>query len=346
MRDNQQILAAMGDRARGVEPPAAPPPDTAATATPPQPAPAPAQPAPEKPTAAEQANAAAAPKTEGDAQSSAPYKVKVKVGGEERELNESQIAGVYNRYRDLNRKHAEEVAPLEDVLSVAREIQNAAKQAGHDLDGRKVAELMMRSVRQMVQNPQMGAEKHPNRRDENLPADDEMRRWEDENGVTLPPGFRDMNRNMQQLMMQNQQLAGALREVLQRAGTVNDGAKQLATQATQQAASAAQQRVVNNLERAQRQYGLPDEDEEAFWMFASERGYVPEDFIDARLTNNVVQDFVNSKQSGELNRLREVAQRRMAFTGSPGGAAGSGQPNAASPNQAFIERLGQKARAQ
>ena len=54
---------------------------------------------------------------------------------------------------------------------------------------------------------------------------------------------------------------------------------------------------------------------EDFQVFANERGYTQEDFLDPQLRLRVMNDFKNSVHSGEMERLRDISKRRQAFTG-------------------------------
>ena len=70
---------------------------------------APPQPAPPKDaptTPQEEANEVAYPQTEGDRQAEDAVMYSIKFGDEERRLSPQQIAGTYDRYRDLNHKQA------------------------------------------------------------------------------------------------------------------------------------------------------------------------------------------------------------------------------------------------
>jgi hypothetical protein len=59
-------------------------------------------------------------------------------------------------------------------------------------------------------------------------------------------------------------------------------------------------------------------------QFASMRGYGPEDFVDPSLVRLVGEDFKNSMNSPEFERMKAIAQRRTAYTGGLTPSAGSG----------------------
>lgn len=71
-------------------------------------------------------------------------------------------------------------------------------------------------------------------------------------------------------------------------------------------------------------------------MFIAERGYMMEDLADPGLTDKLVTDYANTRNSPEMDRLRGIAERRQAYTGSIGqstpSAAGT-EP--AAPDETF-----------
>jgi hypothetical protein len=74
-------------------------------------------------------------------------------------------------------------------------------------------------------------------------------------------------------------------------------------------------------------------------IFAAERGYTMEDFVDPNLTIKVMQDFRNSMDSPEMERMRGIAQRRQAFTGSLGATPSAGEAPAEDASAATFDRL-------
>jgi hypothetical protein len=77
-------------------------------------------------------------------------------------------------------------------------------------------------------------------------------------------------------------------------------------------------RISNNLDRMAQKTGLGEDQAEDFRIFAFERGYTSEDFLDPQLAMKVGTDYKNSIESGDMERLREIAKRRQAFTGTVG----------------------------
>jgi hypothetical protein len=49
-----------------------------------------------------------------------------------------------------------------------------------------------------------------------------------------------------------------------------------------------------------------------------------EDFVDPQLTIKVMTDFKNNMDSPEMERMRAIAQRRQAYTGSMGSTPSAG----------------------
>ena len=96
---------------------------------------------------------------------------------------------------------------------------------------------------------------------------------------------------------------------------------------------AAAQMIANNLDKGAAKVGLSDDMAEDFRVFANERGYTEDDFIDPGLTLRVMTDFKNSMDSEEMASLRDIHKRRQAFTGTisqtpqAGDAAASVEPD-------------------
>jgi hypothetical protein len=178
-----------------------------------------------------------------------------------------------------------------------------------------------------------GGQQPPGPQGQGILSDDDLAKWEEENAVTLPPGFRENAQKMSKLEQQLAQTNQMLMAVLEKT--------QGATQAMQQGAQTAQtdrvqalrQTIANNLNMAQQQAQLPDEAEQDFFNFASARGYTIEDFIDPQLTMAVVADFKNNMNSPEMERLRAIAQKRQAYTGSMQSAPGASGAAPAKPNE-------------
>ena len=117
----------------------------------PQPAPAPA-PKDAPTTPQEQAAEVASPQTEGDRQAEEAVMYSIKFGDEERRLSPQQIAGTYDRYRDLNHKQA----LMKPVNALAEKLMDVTKG-----NPEQVAKLMAASVDAYTKSPQMGRQRAP-----------------------------------------------------------------------------------------------------------------------------------------------------------------------------------------
>lgn len=279
-------------------------------------------------TQMEQAQDVGAPVDESVQMNQQAATFRVPFGNEERELTPQQIQSTFERYAALNHAHQQQFAPMKPVVALAKAIQDEAAKNGRNVSGQEIAQLMAIATKALIQNPQMG------KQGEAAPEVDELAQWEEENAVSLPPKYKEalqsvggMKAQMAKMMQAMQLLAGKSKEVGQTAQ------QQLQT-ARETELNSVRASIGNNLARAQQQFGLPDEAENDFMQFAFSRGYTPEDFVDPRLTNAVVQDFKNNMNSPEMDRLRALTQKRQAYTGGLSGAPsggvgmGGGQRNA------------------
>ena len=262
----------------------------------------------------DEATTKGAPKTEADNAQLPPIMYKVKFGeDDERELSEKQITGTFERYGQMNEMNS----AMRPILDLA----NGAMKANPGLTPEKFARSLIAMANR--HNPQMGGEdQRPNTQGDQKPmqADDiskQFEAWEKDNAASLPPMYKEMLEGNKNTGTQMNQMMQMMQQVLGRSQGMLDAGKGAAEQAGQQNISNAKQRVANNLSRVQQKLGLADEAENDFMMFASERGYTMEDFLDPVLTMRVAQDFKNGTQTGEVDRLREVQTRRQSFTGTP-----------------------------
>lgn len=290
------------------------------------------------PTDMERAQSKVAPDADAGADESA---VKfLKLG--DQEYTEDQLKGTMSRYRDLNFKWQSEVAPNKAALEVIRQIRDAAKQNGHEPTGDEVAKLVQAAVAAYVKNPQMGGNQGGKPSGEGdgkaaMSGNDDMDKvfsdWEKENAVKLPPGFREMAAGNKRMEQQLGDVINMFKAVIQggMAGQNQAAAGQQALQQGQHAqADAATRLIATNLSGAFQSNGLNADDQTRadFRIFATQRGYDIGDFLDPELTAMVVKDYKVNKDAPEVQRLREIAKRRAAFTGSTDGspAAGVGAP--------------------
>lgn len=298
------------------------PEQAAAAAAPPPPQAAP-QAAPEpkdKDTAQDKATEAGAPADASTKMGADPVIYDIDFGeGKKRKMTPEQIKGISERYSALNYQHAQ-MKPVIDL------VENLLK-SNPDAKPEHVAQFMEQALRATQKNPQMGDPNAdaPGRENKESPPDvDPLAKWEEENAATLPPGYREMmtgNQSIQQQMAQMQQM---LQQVLAGASGVADAARAGNEDARSERINAIRQSIANNIDRAQAQLQLPDTEAENFMAFAAERGYSLEDMVDPRLTTQVMQDFKNSLNSPEFERLMEINKRRQAWTGAPMPSAPTG----------------------
>lgn len=265
-------------------------------------------------TPQEQAAQVASPQTEGDKTQEAAVMYKVKMGDKERTLTPQQISSTFERYRDLNHKQAQ----MKPVMDLAEKMMQAG-----NIDGGTAAKLMEASMQAYTKNAQMGRNRpaqenvaapeqpSPNAQQPNLDA--EFKKYEDENAISLPPGYREAAARLNAMEQRLGQGMQMLNQMTQRMGQQAQQGIQSAQQAQGDRMQAVEQTIRNNLDRAQQAAGLPDEAVTDFQTYAGERGYTAEDFADSALTMKVVQDFANERNTPEFQRLKDMSSRRQAF---------------------------------
>jgi len=288
--------------------------------------------APQKDTAEGQATAKGAPSTEADKMEAPAVIYEVEFGqGDTRKLTPQQIASTFQRYSAMNFKNAS-MKPVMDVI----------EQIMGDNPGIKSDELatkMAAIYKAQQSNPQMGnvnnkPQMEPGRDQAPQGGLDEMlSKWEEDNAASLPPGYKDILANshgeissIKQQLAQTQEM---LRQVLSQSQGVADAARTGVQSARNDSINAVRQAIANNVDRAQQALQLPDQAAQDFMTFASERGYTIEDFVDPQLTLRVMSDFRNAMNSPEMERLRSIASRRQAYTGSIGQTPASPEAGAA-----------------
>ena len=165
--------------------------------------------------------------------------------------------------------------------------------------------------------------------------DGALKSWETDNSAAIPPGYREAAQHINLLTDQVAQLSQMVQQLMGRNMGQLDATKQVADDAKSQRVSAIKERVINNLNAVQSELGLPDEEGPQFMKFAQERGYSLEDFINKDFLSMVAKDYVNARNAPEADRLRQIAERRSAISGSLGpapGAAAATQVPAAAPS--------------
>lgn len=284
-----------------------------------------------KPTPTEAAVSAADPT---DAGEEPALLYKIKIGDQERELNPQQISSTFERYRDLNFQNQQH-----SNLHKATEL---AIKAGLVKDPDDAARMMLNMMKGQAEKPATFGSDQANAQSTQPPASDALSKWEEENAASLPPGYREQQTMMQQLMQSQQQTQQMLQQMMAHGQGITSQATDQLTQAKGQRDMAIKQKIANNLEGLSQQLGLGADHGKDFMMFAGERGYTLDDFVDPQLAQRVMTDFKQSLDTPELERMRAIAQRRQAFTGThaPVGGSQGGAP-AAEPtgSDATLKRI-------
>ena len=295
------------------------------------------------PTPQEQANAVGSPETEGDKSQMEAVIYEIEMNGNKRNLTPQQIASTFERYSKLNHQHAQ----MKPVLELAQQLMTATKG-----DPGKAANMMRNALSAMTKNTQLGNNR-PKQEGVAAPQtqapastnmDEQLAKYEEENAITLPPGYREQMAKLGQMEQMMGKQMKAMQMVL---GQARQGAQQ-GSQAAQAAQAdrmmVVQQSIANNLDRVQQKYGFADEEANDFMVFAGERGYTTEDFADINLLDRVANDYKSVKVSPEFERLKEQNARRQSFlrtqTSTPMGNA-----EAAKGGDNTLDRLAQSAMA-
>jgi len=306
--ENPEAAASMIDRVAAQAMGVAPTP-TGSAPTQPTGSPAPNAQAPKKDTPEAQVQKAMSPDTAADKMSANPVTLKVPMkDGSERDFTPEQITGLLDRYSSLNFKHSQ-LAPVMSVIEKYMASNPNATPA-------QIANQLQDLSRASQHNAQFGAQADPTNQNGFDP--NALKKWEEDNAATLPPGYREMMQQftgMAQAMQQQQQM---MRMMMAQSSGVADAARQTHQNAQSQQIDATRRTIASNLDRVQQALNLPDEAAEDFNVWASERGYTMEDFIDPQLTIKVMQDFAASRATPEMERLRQIAQRRSAVMGGMG----------------------------
>lgn len=309
-------------------------------------------PAKAKETQQDKAAEKGAPADEGSKSGQNPVIYEIQMGDKTRKMTPEQISSTFQRYAALNYQQAQ-YKPVIDAIQSLRE-------ANPNLTPTEIAQHMAAMNKAGEKNTTLG------KGSENTPPSEGaqgqaksgdapdmetmLAKWEHDNAASLPPGYKEMMQGngsqMVQMQQQMQQMQRMLQTVLAASGGATDAAKMGMQQAQGQQVQAMQQQIANNLDRVQQALKIGDDRANDFMTFAAERGFTLEDFIDPQLTVTVMQDFKNAMDSPEMARMREIAQRRQAYTGQmgaglPGGGQG-GAPAAASPLEEMTSMVMQK----
>ena len=288
---------------------------------------------PPKESSQEKAAEKGSPETEGDKINADAVIYEVQFADNDtRKLTPQQIKSTFDRYSAMNYKNAQYKPVMDLIDQYMRQTGQSPKQ---------MAEYLQNVQKAQQSNPQMGNtegdksgppyDKEPQAGD----LDASLKKWEEENAAQLPPGYRDMmvgsQTQMQQMQQQLAQTQAMLRQVMGNAQGMTEAARAGMQQGQAKQANAVRQQIANNIDRSQQALKLPDDKAQDFMVFAAERGFTMEDFADIQLTFKVMSDFKNNMDSPEMERMRQIAQRRQAFTGSLGSTPASGAAPEAAP---------------
>jgi len=295
------------------------------------------------------ANEKGSPETEGDKMTADAIIYEVEFGeGDSRKLTPQQIKSTFERYSALNYKNAQYKPVMDLVEQIMRE--------NPGMNSKQLADTMQNIYKAQASNPTMGNTDGAKSGDYPKEAaqqagdlDSMLKKWEDENAASLPPGYKEMLVGQSQSMAQMQQQLVAtqnmLRQVMAQTQGVADAARTGMQEGQTQQVNAVRQQIANNIDRVQQALSLPDDKANDFMVFAAERGYTMEDFVDPQLTIKVMQDFKNNMDSPEMERMRAIAQRRQAFTGSLGSTPSASPAAGGAPQASTFDNFASAAMA-
>lgn len=317
-----------------------------------------AQPKPEdQPTAQEQATQQMAPTTQSGKE---PFDFfEVDMGdGNKRQYTPEQIRGIVNRYSGLNYKHQTEVAPIQQSVGILNKLREQASISGQELSDDQMAQLLETALTAYSKNPTIGnntvqppadqtrkdvpVESQVSSAASNQDIESMMAEWEQQNAVSLPPFYKDAIREHQAMGGKLQNLEALVQQMAQAGAQATQTASQQMAQVGKDRNEVLKQRLVNNLDRVQQELSLPNEAANDFLAFVQGRGYDLPELLDYSLAKTLANDFKNNMQAPELERFRQIHEKRQAFTGNTAPSAGAGgapQQAAADPDAAFIDEM-------
>jgi len=295
------------------------------------------------PTPQEAASSNVAPKTEGAKSKADPFEFFE--AGNGKVYTPDQLRGIASRYADLNYKHQTEVAPISKSVTFLNQLRQQAAAEGLELNDDQMAQMLETALAAFASNPTMNAnsqakpgQQQPGRQDINVnkpePITDvetALAQWEQQNAVTLPPMYKEAVAKTGALEQQIQALTEMVQNLSKSGAQIASTAEGKLTEAKETSAKNAQQQIVNNLSRIQNEFQFPDEAEQDFMAFVQGRGYDVWELMDYNLAHTLASDFKNNQQAPDLERFRQMAQRRQAFTGNL--SPSSSSTPAASPQQ-------------
>lgn len=281
-----------------------------------------------------------APATEGTKMAQDAIVFEVPIGeNQTRKMTPQQIKSVLDRYSALNYQHAQ-AKPLLDVA-------NAYLRANPHTNPQQLALRLLDMARAEQSNPQMGAgvQRQDQQRARSAPNDpDALKKWAEENAVSLPPGYEHMLQSQQQTQAQMQQMMMAMQRMMAQTQGITQAAAMANRQVQGDRNEVIRNQIGMNIDRVQQALQIPGEAADDFMMFASERGYTLEDFIDPNLTAKVMTDFKRAMSGPEMEQIRQVAQRRQAYTSAGlGSMPGQGGNAQGQQGESPLDRLAQSA---
>lgn len=289
-------------------------------------------------TPTEEAVAEGSPETEGDKMEADPVVYEIEIDGETVKLNPQQIAGTMKRYKQLNYENQQNA----NVLKVVQAAIKAGVIDGPD----SAARFMLNELKAQMKNPQMGdTDGKTNVQVSQEASKDAMTQWEEDNALPLPPGYKQTQEMLQQITGNMGQMQKLLAGVLQQGQQAAQAGANQAMQGRAMKGDAIRQQINNNLDRGAGRVGLDESNAQDFMIFAYERGYTEDDFIDPNLTMRVMNDYKNQIDSPEMARLRDIHQRRQAFTGTVAQTPQAGDTQGATEETGdpTLDRLTQRA---
>lgn len=353
-QEDLQMIDAIASQQMGAAPQqAAPPAEQQAQITPPAAKPA--------ATPQEQATAAVAPKDNKN-QADAFEFLEVELGnGRKQAYSPDQLRGIASRYSDLNYRHQTEVAPIQSSVKFLNSLREQAAAEGTPIDDAQLAQMVEAALTAYAHNPTIGNNPQPQGQTQpndpsrtNIPVqtqtgttngsdfDQQLAQWEQENAVKLPPAYKDAIGKTAGLESKIAELTNLVQQLAQSGSNISKTAEDQLNSAKTQRADAGKQQLINNLQQIQMKHQLADDAEQDFMDFVQGRGYDVWELLDMGLADKLAGDFKAVQQSPELDRFRQMAQRRQAYTGNlsptPGGN-GSTPPPAANPDMDLINSV-------
>ncbi len=267
-----------------------------------------------------------------------------------------QLRGIASRYSDLNYRHQTEVAPIKGSVKFLNELVSKTREQGVELDDDGLSNLLQTAIAAYTKNPTLGNQQQP--QNQSLEREDEpvarqtsssnnleemMAEWEQANAISLPPMYKDAISRTGSLEAK----IGELTNLVQQLASTNEATAKTAeghlNEAKQMHSDVGKQRLINNLANIQNKYQFADDQEQDFMNFVQSRGYDIYELMDLSLADTLASDFKAIKEGPDLQRFRDMARKRQAFTGTinpTNGGQSSAQPAAQPSSEADTDLAG------